>query len=92
MNQLEKIQEQSYADFLELKGIGRYSFDQVNGFLDSITKQAYLQGIRDAKGVLPGRKEPLYYEFGWNTDKKGGYNECRNQTLEAITRLEEKYD
>lgn len=56
--------------------------------VEAQTKRAYLQGIRDAKGALPEEKNfPNSQAFEIHEDN--GFNECRKETLEAITRLEE---
>lgn len=74
----------------------------IETMIDSLAKQAYLQGIRDAKDVLPPHdpytREEMMSREGQNRDldflmcKKTGYNTYREETLEAITRLEENYD
>jgi len=56
--------------------------------IDSLITKAYLQGIRDAKGAI-ANEEILN---GPNDGTKyfvQGFNQCRDETLEAITRLEE---
>lgn len=69
-------------------------------FAENLTKQAYLQGIRDAKGCVPEEKELLPYPgdrrggienqmLSQENNLKAGFNKARTSTLEAITRLEE---
>jgi len=80
-------------------GIFVPDIERLNESHDELAKQAYLQGIRDAKDVLPPHdpytREEMMSREGQNRDldflmcKKTGYNTYREETLEAITRLEE---
>ena len=73
---------------VELTGFGRLHVNDILPDIKEATRQAYLQGIRDAKGEIPKEWSEVYkdeQEARW----KRGYDSCREETLEAITRLEE---
>jgi hypothetical protein len=76
-----------------------FTIEGAHSYLDSLTRKAYLQGIRDAKGCVPAEfkfpKRGVHKDLNELSDwilkdaAKNGSNQCRTSTLEAITRLEE---
>ena len=74
---LEQLQKEAREEFIKVAGNKPESDFLV---LDSITRKAYLHGIRDVKEALPQ---------SWN-DSDGHTDMYREKALEAITRLEEK--
>lgn len=107
---LEQLKREMYARFKENAQLienpiehGDNSVDgsfyqvyrgNLESFLDDFAAKAYLQGIRDAKGVIPSARIPEKTDLGlfvndYEEGLQDGNDECRAVTLEAITRLEE---
>jgi len=98
---LELLTREAREDFLVLftdaksnpkPALGRYDADSAIVFLKEKMQEAYLQGIRDAKGCVPkkigGGIGPAVVDVRAEGITQG-HNDCRKETLEAITRLEE---
>ena len=86
---------------VELTGFGRLHVNDILPDIKEATRQAYLQGIRDAKGCVGEKKwisiehQKFLEEVGELKETRAevrGMNMRRSETLEAITRLEEGTD
>lgn len=76
----------------------KLTHNELDEILSELTRKAYLQGIRDAKGCVPEEEyvtdcnhTPIDSCDSDCANKSGAimFNAARKETLEAITRLEE---